>query len=700
MKDVIASKTSPSGNVCGAEQVLVAFCVAGLQRSFLENYDSMGKHLISPFNAAPDSRIFLFIKNATKEAAKGVDSLKTHHEVVATLTPETGFLHGRPRRLDPGCFPDRWQSTDYYTQAAHVWWNMNFTLATVEKWEVEHHRRFDMLVYTRPDVRFVSDFGPWCLYDRNLWYKDLTDHLWVMPRKYARVLTMLPFAVDCKPNEPCCTKALACKAFSFCPQIFFDDVPQSNALGGYAITQSKGGGQLKIIGGSGLKDSESKCKKWLSDDRTSYLGMSEHSDDSISLKVTSRKSSTDRSMNAYNRHLDAIALLTSSPLPSLAEMIGRRTQRALELGCGEGLATVELLSNLERLSPRPPCVAGLTSYVHALRTTYKGNETAAAIARAAGKVVAGNVSRAALMQSAKHHGMAIPRGTPFIADQYDFRTGFPYKSGTFDFVYSNNAVAKLQYVEGELQPILWESLRVLRLGGTSIMQLVPSGGIKQFASARVPAFANKRLQNADMSKMSDADLGWIRRSQDKYHLPLEIAVGHVHPVPECLDCPCAEHAEFIPKHIGEPLSDHASSDSHSHCAMVYLYAHRSGVASETSSNLNMVIHKFDIKGARSCAAALQSVDHFGKMISELEGSFVPEDGTVYADLDLHAKTLDARMKEVLKKNSSDDHDIFGVKDASRLSAASMARDEAFILAVRKWLRQALKHPKFHMRVHS
>eukprot|EP00966_Prymnesium_polylepis_P172929 3999799-Prymnesium_polylepis.1 len=127
----------------------------------------------------------------------------------------------------------------------------------------------------------------------------------------------------------------------------------------------------------------------------------EAANDHIELKLSSRSSGVDRRMNAFNRHLNAIAVQTSPPLPSLAELLGR-VERALELGCGEALAMTELLWNLERAvtnqeAESRPCVAGMDSYAHALKFHYLNDEKAAASDRAQGRIVTWRATCRALL---------------------------------------------------------------------------------------------------------------------------------------------------------------------------------------------------------------------------------------------------------------------------------------------------------------
>ena len=83
--------------------------------------------------------------------------------------------------------------------------------------EATSGRRFDRIVFSRPDVRYHTPFGPWCLYRKHVWYTGgdgAPDFFWIMPRDVAKHVlgATLHTFLHCAPGEPCCAGLAALHA--------------------------------------------------------------------------------------------------------------------------------------------------------------------------------------------------------------------------------------------------------------------------------------------------------------------------------------------------------------------------------------------------------------------------------------------------------------------------------------------------------
>ena len=267
-------------STCGRAPPLVAYCIAGLQRSFLDDHSTLIDHLIRPFGGAAESCVFLLLKNATKNTSFAVANLRDAPVAaveadVQLHTPGTDTM-SLPR-LNEQCFPGKWQKPRYIATYHPVWTNMQTMLDRLSAWEVRHGRRFDVVVYTRPDVRFLSSFGPWCTHASGTWISDETDHLWILPRAHAQlVLTTLRSATRCTRGMTCCEAGRHSRGASWYPhEALANVVPQSHAFGGYALIRGvrkvvTADDRLvshpqaeKLIGGASLEDAARQTQLYL-----------------------------------------------------------------------------------------------------------------------------------------------------------------------------------------------------------------------------------------------------------------------------------------------------------------------------------------------------------------------------------------------------------------------------------------------------
>lgn len=101
---------------------------------------------------------------------------------------------------------------DDYRRRAHAWWSsMAAGHALVVGRERAAGKRFDAVVFSRPDVLYDFPFGPHCEYDAGTWYaggKGAPDNFWILPRAAAAsVLNSLASFYACAgPTEPCCVR--------------------------------------------------------------------------------------------------------------------------------------------------------------------------------------------------------------------------------------------------------------------------------------------------------------------------------------------------------------------------------------------------------------------------------------------------------------------------------------------------------------
>ena len=93
----------------------------------------------------------------------------------------------------------------------HRWGMMGRAWDLVESHERENDFEFDAVVFSRPDIFWQRDMGPWCAYDlRRVWYapfgETTPDMFWIMPRGVAKqvLTTWTKIVLPCKPGELCC----------------------------------------------------------------------------------------------------------------------------------------------------------------------------------------------------------------------------------------------------------------------------------------------------------------------------------------------------------------------------------------------------------------------------------------------------------------------------------------------------------------
>ena len=105
----------------------------------------------------------------------------------------------------------RWADAAYAAAVDRWWGTMRLALNLLEARERAIGRPYDFVFFARPDVRYLSGFGPWCGYNATTWYSGghgAPDMLWYMPRGVAAdVLNSLDALYGCAgPGHLCCIK--------------------------------------------------------------------------------------------------------------------------------------------------------------------------------------------------------------------------------------------------------------------------------------------------------------------------------------------------------------------------------------------------------------------------------------------------------------------------------------------------------------
>ena len=166
----------------------------------------------------------------------------------------------------------------------------------------------------------------------------------------------------------------------------------------------------------------------------------------------------------FSRHLGWLLDQVVSPLPSVREMLTRLDSvRLLEQGCGDGTALLEATAMAEETNQGAHvCAVGLTSLQYNLgamgcsqvctaaycsnrlecgeRSFWNNTYVREVYPQLA--VAAGNTSRGALEAVARRGNVTMPASTPHIVDG-DFSLGLQFPADTFNLVYSQTAVSKM-----------------------------------------------------------------------------------------------------------------------------------------------------------------------------------------------------------------------------------------------------------------
>ena len=209
----------------------IAFIVAGQARSFLDdrNWLTYFQRVLKSFYAHGESRVFLHLKlgrgpsldRRWHELSRVVDGLRpavvrtTLERDVDLRASVMAHAHdggkGQPRFQHPECFW-RDEAPHFVLSRARIWWlTMAQAWESVELYEKDHAMAFEAVVFSRPDIAFERDMGPWCAYDlKRSWYAPwgemVPDMFWIFPRAIAaKVLTTWTRVVlPCGPGQPCC----------------------------------------------------------------------------------------------------------------------------------------------------------------------------------------------------------------------------------------------------------------------------------------------------------------------------------------------------------------------------------------------------------------------------------------------------------------------------------------------------------------
>ena len=167
------------------------------------------------------------------------------------------------------------------------------------------------------------------------------------------------------------------------------------------------------------------------------------------------------------RSLPHLGHFLQPPLPSLEQLLQRldSDQRAaLELGCGEGRALLELQSRF----PRAKCHCLSSKMWDCMRrdSSRSHHEFACATSNMTGK------SMEWLRQVATNYGIPMESQLPMI-NFGDFGKRMPFADQSLDFIYSQHALNKLPSPRTHFAPFMSEIARLLRPNGTALLQLIP-----------------------------------------------------------------------------------------------------------------------------------------------------------------------------------------------------------------------------------
>ena len=416
----------------------------------------------------------------------------------------------------------------------------------------------------------------------------------------------------------------------------------------------------------------------------------------------------------YSRFLkEYTAPLGPNLLPTLQMIVAQiNATSVLEIGCGETIALQEAVLLLESLQAQQSfasdvCAAGINSLEHALLYAYKNNRTAMARDFAEGHVIAGNVSRSALLAAAQRRGMlTAPRATPVVKHS-DFRLEWPFMPGTFDLILSNAAIQKLKYPDIELNSVLDEALRVLRTGGVAFLDIVGAHQHGKDAGWRAHGLPELEMVTAAVPSMPGAgypraptDARWKKwvvherlkcgRGHDLC-VPIEVALGIVG-APRLVDTPSCSSNSTAPSRFGR--DDHVASHDHeqhknfrhpTRCALSYYFG--------TKASSYLLIHTFapvrrGWKGGEvtinACKEAAFASPTIGPALQKLNGTFQVE-----ANRSQLMRVLEERSTQLHAARARGDSDV---SNAFRLpSIPNNDRRiwaEAYATAVRSWLRSS------------
>ena len=167
------------------------------------------------------------------------------------------------------------------------------------------------------------------------------------------------------------------------------------------------------------------------------------------------------------RGLRHLGNFLQQPLPSLEQLLApldSDQQAALELGCGEGRALLELQSRF----PRAQCHCLSSKMWDCMRrdSSRSHHQFACATSNMTGK------SMEWLRQVATNYGIPMESRLPMM-NFGDFGQRMPFAEESLDFIYSQHALNKLPSPRTHFAPFMSEIARLLRPNGTALLQLIP-----------------------------------------------------------------------------------------------------------------------------------------------------------------------------------------------------------------------------------
>jgi len=188
-------------------------------------FESYARHVVASFDANHTlSRVFLLLKvpGAPPDRSSQLPSNSFNTSLGTTLDSLARALphaevHLRSEEDDPTfppslteldclCFrPSKWPL------AGRWWGSMRDAWSLVTAYELRKGLRFEMVVFSRPDILYSSPMGPWCEYDvSHTWFTGgvqyTPDMFWVMSRALAAMVLgeTLHTAEKCTLDQPCC----------------------------------------------------------------------------------------------------------------------------------------------------------------------------------------------------------------------------------------------------------------------------------------------------------------------------------------------------------------------------------------------------------------------------------------------------------------------------------------------------------------
>jgi hypothetical protein len=206
--DAACSSTTTAVNSCRHDKHPLAFLVVGDARAFIENatWNAYQEHVLRSFGAHPAKQLFLYLKHDAPRELESMISAMNPARV--RVVPRTAHGLTLPSGTCMSPWPS-WHRPEYQNRAMLWWGALEAAWGLVREFEAERSITFAGVFVSRPDLLFQRDFGPRCLYDRDVWYTGGLggpDWLWLMPRHVATqaLTTASEISSRCNATSRCC----------------------------------------------------------------------------------------------------------------------------------------------------------------------------------------------------------------------------------------------------------------------------------------------------------------------------------------------------------------------------------------------------------------------------------------------------------------------------------------------------------------